>query len=80
MRAKIAGTGSCLPLLRVTNDDLSNIMDTSDAWIRSRTGIGSRHLATEETTASMSIEAAKQALDEAGMQAEELDLDRTSVV
>lgn len=74
MRAKIAGTGSCLPLLRVTNDDLSNIMDTSDAWIRSRTGIGSRHLATGETTASMSIEAAKQALDEAGMQAEELDL------
>lgn len=74
MRARIAGTGSSLPGLRVTNDDLGKIMDTSDAWIRSRTGIGARHIAVEETTASMSIEAAKQALEQAGIKAEELDL------
>lgn len=74
MRARIAGTGSSLPRLRVTNDDLGKIMDTSDEWIRSRTGIGARHIAVEETTASMSVAAAKQALEEAGIQAEELDL------
>ncbi len=74
MRARIAGTGSSLPKLRVTNDDLGKIMDTSDAWIRSRTGIGARHIAVEETTTSMSVAAAKQALEQAGMQAQELEL------
>lgn len=74
MRARIAGTGSSLPKLRVTNDDLGKIMDTSDAWIRSRTGIGARHIAVEETTTGMSVAAAKQALEQAGMQAQELDL------
>ncbi len=68
MRARIAGTGSSLPALRVTNDDLSRIMDTSDEWIRSRTGIGVRHAAVEETTRSMSVDAARQALEEAGIQ------------
>ncbi len=74
MRARIAGTGSCLPRLRVTNEDLGKIMDTSDEWIRSRTGIGARHIAVEETTAGMSVAAAKQAMEEAGIQAEQLDL------
>lgn len=74
MRVKIAGTGSCLPRLRVTNDDLGAMMDTSDAWIRSRTGIGARHIAVEETTTSMSVAAARRALEEAGMQPEELEL------
>ncbi len=74
MTGRICGTGSALPRLRVTNDDLSKIMDTSDEWIRSRTGIEARHLATEETTTSLSVEAAKQALEEAGVQAEDLDL------
>ena len=74
MRARITGTGSCLPGLRVTNDDLGRILDTSDEWIRSRTGIGARHIAVEETTAGMSVTAARQALEEAGMQPEELDL------
>lgn len=74
MRARICGTGSCLPRLRVTNDDLSGILDTSDEWVRSRTGIGARHLAVEETTAGMSVEASRQALEEAGIQPEELDL------
>lgn len=71
---KICGTGSALPALRVTNDELSKIMDTSDEWIKSRTGIGARHLAVEETTTGLAKEAACQALAEAGMKAEELDL------
>ena len=74
MRARICGTGSCLPGLRITNHDLGAILDTSDEWIRSRTGIGARHLAVEETTAGMAVTAARQALDEAGIRPEELDL------
>ena len=74
MRARIIGTGSCLPATVVTNDDLSKIMDTSDEWISSRTGIKERHLVKEETTASMSAEAAKRAMDNAGVAAEEIDL------
>lgn len=71
---KICGTGSALPARTVTNDDLGKIMDTSDEWIKSRTGIRTRHLAVEETTTGMSVEAARSALKEAGIEAEELDL------
>ena len=74
MKTRIIGTGSCLPEAVVTNDDLAKIMDTSDEWISSRTGIKKRHLAKEETTASMSAEAARRALDNAGVTAEEIDL------
>lgn len=71
---KIIGTGSCLPKRIVTNQDLANIMDTSDEWITTRTGIKTRHIATEETTTSLSVGAAKKALEDAGIQPEELDL------
>lgn len=74
MNIKIIGTGSVVPKLRVTNDDLSKIMDTSDEWIKSRTGIEARHIAVEETTTGMSVEAAQKALSMAGVKAEELDL------
>lgn len=74
MKTRIIGTGSCLPEAVVTNDNLAKIMDTSDEWISSRTGIKQRHLAKEETTASMSVEAARRALDNAGVTAEEIDL------
>lgn len=74
MGTRIIGTGSCLPKTVVTNDDLSKIMDTSDEWISSRTGIKERHLTKEETTASMSTEAAKRAMENAGVTAEEIDL------
>lgn len=74
MTIRIMGTGSYLPENIVTNDDLAKIMDTSDEWITSRTGIRMRHLVKEETTAQMSAEAAKQALKEAGLKAEDLDL------
>lgn len=74
MITRIIGTGSCLPKQIVSNDDLSKIMDTSDEWISSRTGIRERHLAKEETTASMSAEASRKALQNAGVEAEEIDL------
>ncbi len=74
MTTKIIGTGRCLPENIVTNDDLSKIMDTSDEWIASRTGIRKRHIAKEETTATMSAEAAKKALQQAGLSPEEIDL------
>lgn len=74
MTTRICGTGSALPKLRVTNDDLSKIMDTSDEWIKSRTGIEARHLATEETTTSLAVEASQKALEDAKMKPEELDL------
>ncbi len=63
-----------MPEMVVTNDDLSKIMDTSDEWISSRTGIRERRLAREETTASMSVTAAKRALENAGITAQEIDL------
>lgn len=74
MITRIIGTGSSLPKNVVTNDDLSKIMDTSDEWIASRTGIRERHLVKEETTASLSAEAAGKALQNAGVSVEEIDL------
>jgi 3-oxoacyl-[acyl-carrier-protein] synthase-3 len=73
-RAVIAGTGSYLPALVVTNEELSKSVDTSDAWIRERTGIGQRHIAQpHETCAFMATRAAERALAAAGMQAGEID-------
>lgn len=74
MSARIIGTGSCLPSLVVKNADLEKIMDTTDEWIKSRTGIESRHIAVSETTTSMAVEAAKRALENAQTDAAELDL------
>lgn len=74
MLARIMGTGMSIPELRVTNDDLAKIMDTSDEWITERTGVKARHLAVNEGTTSLAIEACKKALDNAGMDAHELDL------
>ena len=73
--ARIAGVGSCLPDKVVTNTDLEKMMDTSDEWIRERTGIKRRHVAVDgETTGTMSLIAAERALDMAGVSADELDL------
>ena len=74
MPARIIGTGSALPALLVSNRELEKIVDTTDEWIRSRTGIESRHIAVEEATTSMAIEAAKKALQDAKASPEELDL------
>ncbi|MDR0290197.1 MAG: ketoacyl-ACP synthase III [Treponema sp.] len=63
MAIEIIGTGKAVPPRRVTNDDLAAQLDTSDEWIRSHTGIGSRYLADENTTSSdLALEAAKNAL------------------
>lgn len=74
MKTRICGTGSALPKRIVTNDDLSKIMDTSDEWIKSRTGIGARHIATEETLTDLAFHASLQALEEAGVLPEDLDM------
>ncbi len=74
LRSKIIGTGSFLPVRSMDNAFLSTIVDTSDAWIRERTGICSRHIAANETTVSMGTAAAKDALAMAGLAAGELDL------
>ncbi|MCM1282924.1 MAG: ketoacyl-ACP synthase III [Muribaculaceae bacterium] len=71
---RILGTGSALPKKIVSNDDLAQVMDTSDEWIRTRTGIVNRHIAVEETTTSLSVEAAKNALAAANVSASEIDL------
>lgn len=73
--AHIIGLGKYLPAVTLTNDDLAQIVDTSDAWITEHTGIRERRIATVgETTASMSAEAARQALERAGIAARDLDL------
>lgn len=75
IRAVIKGTGSALPARRVSNAELAEQVDTSDAWIVERTGIRFRHLAGEgETTASLATEASQNALAAAGIAAEQIDL------
>lgn len=64
---KIMGTGIYLPELVVTNGDLSQMMDTSDEWIQTRTGISTRHISRGETAWQMGVKAARQALDAAGL-------------
>ena len=75
MVGKIKGTGSYRPVQVWDNDKLSHMMDTSDEWIRGRTGIGQRHIASGgETVAYMAARAAEEALSDAGMRPEEIDL------
>ena len=71
----IAGTGSYLPEKILTNEELSTIVDTSDEWIVSRTGIKARHVAAEgEFTSHLASKAAVKALEQAGMEASEVEL------
>ncbi len=74
-RSKIAGIGMYVPENVVTNQDLTQYMDTSDAWIHERTGIKERRYAhrTQETTTTMGIEAAKIAIEKAGTTVKEID-------
>ena len=74
MSIRIMGTGSALPGRVVENRELEGMVDTSDEWIRERTGIGSRHVSTGETVASLAAEACGRALADAGRQAEEVEL------
>ena len=74
-RTKIAGIGMYVPQHVVTNHDLMKYMDTSDAWIQERTGIVERRYAhrTEETTATMGVEAARIAIENAGITPQDID-------
>lgn len=74
MTARIAGIGAFAPENIVTNDDLSKIVETSDEWISSRTGIKERRISTEDGTSALAAKAAERALKAAGMKAEELDI------
>jgi 3-oxoacyl-[acyl-carrier-protein] synthase-3 len=75
MYSRIAGTGSYLPEKILTNADLERLVDTSDEWIRSRTGIKQRHVAAEgETTTDLAEHAARRALADAGVTAQDIDL------
>jgi 3-oxoacyl-[acyl-carrier-protein] synthase III len=74
--SRITGLGYYVPDNVVTNDDLTKLMDTSDAWIRERTGIGQRRYFThgKDTNASMATAASRMALDRAGLQPADVDL------
>ena len=73
--ANIAGTGGYLPDRVMPNEEFEATLDTSDAWIRERTGIKRRHIAAEdETTADMAEAAARQAIDAAGASVTDVDL------
>ena len=73
--SRIIATGSALPERVVTNADLEKFVDTSDEWIRERTGIRQRHIAADgETTGDLATLAAQRALEAAGVKASELDL------
>ena len=75
LRARIVGTGSALPIRRVSNAELADQVDTSDEWIVARTGIRFRHIAgDDETTATLATDASRKALGAAGMNAGEIDL------
>ena len=74
-RSVVLGSGSALPKRRVTNEELAEQVDTSDEWIVERTGIRNRYVAGEgETTASLATNAARKALEHAGIAASEIDL------
>lgn len=75
MTGKIYGTGSWAPPKVWDNNDLARMVDTSDEWIRERTGVVQRHIAEEnEDTVTMASRAAQRALEDADMKAEEIDL------
>lgn len=74
MSFSIIGTGSAVPLCIKTNDDLSKIVETSDEWIVSKTGIKQRHIITSESLTDLALSAAEKALENAGVSPCELDL------
>lgn len=74
MTSAIIGTGSALPEKIVTNDDMAKIVETSDAWISERTGIHARRIAVSETVETLSIDAGRKALEDANIDASQLQL------
>ena len=74
MTGRIIGIGAYAPEQVVTNQDLTKFLDTDDAWIRERTGIGARHISTSEGTSALATEAAKRAITDAGISPEEIEI------
>ena len=74
MSFSIIGTGSASPSQNKTNDDLAQILDTNDEWIRSKTGIRERRILGEETITDLVVESSLLALEDAGVLSKELDL------
>ncbi|MEM7620821.1 MAG: beta-ketoacyl-ACP synthase III [Pseudomonadota bacterium] len=75
IRSVVQGCGAYLPQKIITNDDLARRLDTSDEWIRERSGIGKRHIAAEdERTSDLGLAASRHALERAEMDAKDIDL------
>lgn len=74
MSIRIKGSGSAIPKRTVTNDELAKIVETTDSWIKERTGIESRHIATGETVKMLASEAAKKAIEDSGIKAADIEL------
>ena len=73
--SRVLGTGSYLPKKILTNQDLEKIVDTTDEWIVSRSGIKSRHIADDnDTTADLAVSAAKQAIEKSSIEAKQIDM------
>lgn len=72
--SRIVATGAGIPSQVITNDDLAQIMDTSDEWIRQRTGIGERHISGGEDLSYYTTKAARQIIERAGIAPEDIDL------
>jgi 3-oxoacyl-[acyl-carrier-protein] synthase-3 len=73
--SRIVGTGRYLPEKILTNFDLEKMVDTSDEWIRTRTGVERRHcVAEDQTTSDMCVEAAKVAIEDAGIKPEDIEM------
>ena len=80
MSIEIIGTGGYVPEKIITNDDLSQMVETSDEWITQRVGVKERHVSVDETTADLAVKAARQALEAAGIQPGQLGLIITATV
>ena len=80
MKGIICGTGSYLPSCILDNYDIAKMVETSDEWIQERTGIKRRRIVDKETTVSMAAEAGKRALNDAGMEATDIDMILVSTV
>ena len=72
MSFRVLGTGSYVPPKAVTNDELSQILDTSDEWIRQRVGVKERRFSVNETAAEMAAKAAQAAIENSGVEPSEL--------
>lgn len=74
MFGKIIGTGSYIPKRAISNEELTNYIETSDEWITERTGVKKRHIMENESTADMAVKAANKAVEHAGIDVNEIDM------